>query len=337
MKPLERIFEKACRHPRHIVLAEGHDPRVQQAGLNAVERGLAQITLLGRIGRLEDGIASLGGDTSRISLIDPANSHDLSRYAKCYERQRAHKGLTPDEALTAMRDPLNFAAMMVHDNAADGTVAGAVATSSDTIGAALRIIGKANDARIVSSFFLMLACASHHTGKAAMLFSDCGLVVEPDSEDLAAIALSSANSCQTLLDEKPQIAMLSFSTSGSSSHPRVSLVTRAAAILHKEHPELVVGGELQFDAAFEQTVRASKAPDSPIRDQPNVFIFPNLDSGNIGYKIAQRIGGMVAIGPVLQGLAKPANDLSRGCSVRDIEAMIAITVVQANIGREKSR
>ena len=328
MKPLERLFHLAQEKPRHIVLAEGEDPRIQEAAIRASEDGLSRITLLGRKDRISKDLMVFGDKAKAVAIIEPETSSQLAHYVDLFHKKRAHKGVDADKALAAMKEPLNYAAMMVHIGDADGTIAGAVATTADTIRSALQIIGKAKDSKIVSSFFLMLACAPHHKGKGGMIFSDCGLVVEPDCEELQSIALSSAQSCKALLGQDPQIAMLSFSTSGSATHPRVAVVQEAAKQLQDDHPELVVGGELQFDAAFEKSIRASKAPDSPLEDRPNVFIFPNLDAGNIGYKIAQRIGGMTAIGPVLQGLAKPANDLSRGCSVDDVLALIAVTTVQ---------
>lgn len=325
MKPLQLIFDRAIAADRHIVLAEGEDPRIQAAAIEATRRRIARLTLLGRPGTIESGVGAGTG----IEIIDPASSERLEALAAWYHGKRRHKGVTEADALQATKQPLNFAALMVDTGQADGTVAGAVATTADTVRAALTVIGRSPGTRLVSSFFLMLACRDHHPVKGGMVFSDCGLVVDPDAADLAAIARSSASSVRTLLGETPRLALLSFSTAGSAEHARVAKVREALRILNREVPGLLVDGEMQFDAAFEDSIRKSKAPASALTQRPNAFIFPNLDAGNIGYKIAQRIGGMQAIGPILQGLAKPANDLSRGCTVEDVLGMIAVTAVQA--------
>ncbi|MDO5706155.1 MAG: phosphate acyltransferase, partial [Paracoccus sp. (in: a-proteobacteria)] len=227
----------------------------------------------------------------------------------------------------AMLDPIRQAAMMVRLGLADGTVGGAVATTADTVRAALQIIGRAPDTPVVSSFFLMQPPEGSADG--AMIFSDCGLVIAPDAAELAAIALSAAESCRQLLAEQPRIAFLSFSTAGSAEHASLSRIREALARVRAAAPDIEVDGELQFDAALDDAIRARKAPGSPLSGRPNIFIFPDLAAGNIGYKIAQRLGGLTAVGPILQGLAKPANDLSRGCTTQDIIAAIAVTAVQA--------
>jgi phosphate acetyltransferase len=195
--------------------------------------------------------------------------------------------------------------------------------------AALQTIGRAPGVGLVSSFFLMMLCAPHHVKKGAFVFSDCGLVVDPDAAGLADIAIASARSFEALAGLPAKVAMLSFSTAGSAAHERVSKVMEATRLAHEAAPGLVIDGELQFDSAFVEAVSEAKAPHSQLHGQANVFVFPNLDAANIGYKIAQRIGGASAIGPILQGLAKPANDLSRGCTADDVFHMIAVTVVQA--------
>ena len=237
--------------------------------------------------------------------------------------------MTADRALAEMRDPIRQAAMRVRLGQADGTLGGAVATTADTVRAALQIIGRAPGAGIVSSFFLMLSCGPAAPIRGGMIFADCGLVVEPDAEGLASIALSAADSCRRLLAEEPRVAMLSFSTAGSADHPSLLKIREALALVRAAAPGLEIDGEMQFDAALDDAIRSKKAPNSALTGRPNVFVFPDLASGNIGYKIAQRLGGLTAIGPILQGLAKPANDLSRGCSVEDIIAAAAITQMQA--------
>lgn len=334
MRPLRHILDRARAANRHVVLAEGEDRRIQEAARDAVEQGLARITLLGDPAVI---LPALGEFGDRITVIDPATSPDLSRYAAHYLDKRRHKGITAAQAIDAAQQPLTFAALMVACGDADGTVAGAVATTADTVRAALTVIGKAPGVETVSSFFLMLACESFHQQPGGMIFADCGLVIDPTAPELAAIAQSSARSAQSLLGETPQVALLSFSTVGSAEHPRVEKVREALTLLRQQAPDLTVDGELQFDAAFESAVRKAKAPDSRLIDRPNVFVFPNLDAGNIGYKIAQRIGQLQAIGPVLQGLAHPANDLSRGCTAEDVLGMIAVTAVQAEDAAEQRK
>ena len=207
-------------------------------------------------------------------------------------------------------------------------IGGAVATTAHTVRTALRVIGPAPGTRLVSSFFLMLLCDAAHGRKGGFVFSDCGLVVDPTAEELAEIALAASDSCASLLGEEPRVAMLSFSTMGSATHARVDTVRTATELVRARRPGLRIDGELQFDAAFVPLVNAGKAPGSATRGEANVLIFPNLEAGNIGYKIAQRIGGALAIGPVLQGLARPANDLSRGCTAEDVHALIAVTATQ---------
>lgn len=317
MKPLDRLFAAARATPRHIILPEGQDPRVAEAARRLTAGGLARVTLMN------------GPDIPGVTALLPEQAPDLGALADAWQRMRAAKGMTPEQALAQMRDPIRQAAMRVHLGQADGTVGGAVATTADTVRAALQVIGRAPGARIVSSFFLMLSCGPEAPVKGGMIFADCGLVIAPDATELAAIALSAAQSCRLLLNETPRVALLSFSTAGSADHPSLTKIREALALIRAADPGLEVDGELQFDAALDETIRATKAPGSRLSGRPNVFIFPDLASGNIGYKIAQRLAGMTAIGPVLQGLAKPANDLSRGCSVDDIIAATVVTAVMA--------
>ena len=317
MKPLDRIHAEARARARHIILPEGADPRVAEAARRITAQGLARVTLM-------NGPAIPG-----VTALDPAEAPDLAELADHWHRLRAARGMTAERALDDMRDPIRQAAMRVRLGQADGTVGGAVATTADTVRAALQIIGKAPDAGIVSSFFLMLACGPEAPVRGGMIFSDCGLVIQPDAAELAAIARAAAASCRQLLAEEPRVALLSFSTAGSAEHPSLGRLREALALIRAAEPDLEVDGELQFDAALDEAIRARKAPQSRLTGRPNVFIFPDLASGNIGYKIAQRLGGLTAIGPILQGLARPANDLSRGCSVQDIVNATAITAIQA--------
>lgn len=328
MSFLASIMTSAAENRRHIVLAEGGDQRILDAAAVVAHQEIASLTLLGDEAMIMAELQQREADR-KIKVINPKNDPRLDTYIKKYSDIRGSRLTRPDEATKAIRNPLGFAAMMVREGEADGTIAGAVATTGDTIRAALRIIGKAPGTRMVSSFFLMFPKGSSGPFSDRVLFADCALVVEPDEQELADIALNSARSAHSFLDEPPRVAMLSFSTTGSASHLRVATVRRATEIVRQSWPELEIVGEIQFDAAIDPVTRSRKAPDNQFQGMPNVFIFPNLDAANIGYKIAQRIGGMTAIGPVLQGLAKPANDLSRGCSVDDIVALIAVTSLQA--------
>ena len=330
MKPLDDILDAAKRNPKRIVLPEGDDARIVEAAVRVAADGLAVPILLGRPAAVSKLIADAGGDPEAIEIIDPELSDKASAYADEYYNLRKLKGVTPQGAKEAVANPLAFAAMMVRLGDADGTVGGAVNTTGDVVRAALQVIGRAEGVTTVSSFFLMMLCEHHHTKKGGFIFADCGLVVQPTTQELAEIALSSAESCQHLMREEPRVAFLSFSTSGSAKHDNVSHVVSASDLVQEARPDMVVDKDLQFDAAFEPAVSAAKAPESKTKGAANVFIFPDLDAANIGYKIAQRIGGAKAIGPVLQGLAKPANDLSRGCSVDDIYHLIAVTGVQAD-------
>lgn len=329
MKPLERIIATAQQAPRRIVLAEGEDPRIIEAAVRAKREGIATITLVGNRDIIEQRLTDAGADRQEFRIEDPASSPLAFRLATAYFELRKAKGVDAAAAAEALRSPLIFAAMMVREDEADGTVGGAVATTADTVRAALQTIGRAPGVGLVSSFFLMMLCQPHHAKKGAFVFADCGLVVDPDAAGLADIARMSARSYQALAGGAAKVAMLSFSTNGSAAHERVSKVVEATRLAHAADPDLVIDGELQFDTAFVEAVSASKAPNSALHGEANVFVFPNLDAANIGYKIAQRIGGADAIGPILQGLAKPANDLSRGCTAEDAFHMIAVTVVQA--------
>lgn len=328
INPMQNIYAKAKSVKRHIVLAEGLDPRIIDGAAAALDQQLAEVTLLGPKQEVADKIASQGHDAALFNVINPADTQHHETYASGFYELRRNKGISKSYAHEGMKNPLNFAAMMVRLGDADGSVAGAIATTADTVRAALQIIKKSPQAASVSSFFLMVLDQPHHARKGAMVFADCGLTIEPDSDQLADIAIASATSLSELTNQVPKVAMLSFSTMGSARHDKVSKVQKATDLVREKAPELIVSGELQFDAAFVPAVATSKAPGDAVQGDANVFVFPNLDAGNLGYKIAQRIGGAKAIGPILQGLAKPANDLSRGCSAQDVTDMIAITAAQ---------
>ena len=328
MSVLDDLRTRVAPAQKHIVLSEGFDPRVVAAAITARDLGLARMSLVGGT-EVADEIAAQGSSAEGVGLYDPATSDLTPALTELLVELRAHKGMTPERAANEVLNPLVFAALMVKAGHADGTVGGSVATTSDTVRAAIQIIGKAEDAPLVSSFFLMVLPEGHPSGRDALIFSDCGLVIDPSSEELAAIAAQSAGSWTALTGRAPKIAMLSFSTKGSARHARVGKVSTALEMLQADRPDLAADGELQFDAAFVPNVGARKSPGSETAGQANIMIFPDLDAGNIGYKIAQRIGGAEAIGPVLQGLAQPANDLSRGCVPEDIVNIIAVTAAQA--------
>lgn len=331
MKPLELLLQNAARSQKKIVLSEGTDPRVVAAAIDARAQGIAQIILVGPEQQVQEQFKAQGSEPGRgIEIHDPANSEYSQKLAALFHEIRKHKGVSLEDAAIAAQSPHVYAALLVRAGLADGTVGGAVATTAEIVRTAIQVIGPKKGSKLVSSFFLMLFCQTHHAKKGAYIFSDSGLVVDPSAEEMAQIAEASAQSFESLTGDTPRVAMLSFSTKGSASHTAVSKVVTATKMARDANPDLLIDGELQFDAAFVPDVAASKASDSPLGGDANVFVFPNLESGNIAYKIAQRIGGANAIGPVLQGLAKPANDLSRGCSSEDILHMIAVTAAQAD-------
>lgn len=330
MKPLETLLKNAARSQKTIVLSEGTDPRIVEAALQVRAQGIARIILVGEELTVKLQFSLLKAEPGDgIEIHDPATSPHHDELALLYYELRKHKGITLEKALRAVTQPHIYAALLVKKGLADGTVGGAVATTADIVRTAIQVIGTAPGSSLVSSFFLMLFCEEHHVKKGVHIFADSGLVVDPNAEEMAQIALASAKSFETLTAEKPRVAMLSFSTHGSASHDSVSKVVQATDIAKSLDPDLLIDGELQFDAAFVPDVAASKASASPLEGDANIFVFPSLESGNIAYKIAQRIGGATAIGPVLQGLAKPANDLSRGCTAEDVVHMIAVTAAQA--------
>lgn len=309
-------------------MSEGDDPRVAEAALKATRDGVADIQLIGpnvAIRALLSG--KNGGD--RIEVLDPATSPRLGSYSTEYYALRKLKGMTREQAEAAMGGQLGFAAMMVRLGDSDGTIGGAVATTTETVRTALQVIGKAPETDVVSSCFLMSLGAPFNQ---SVIFADCGLILQPTSAELASIAIASAKSLMAFTGQTPRVAMLSFSTMGSvraDAHESIDRIRAAISMVRAQEPDLNVDGEMQFDAALMRNVGDKKAPDSQVAGHANVFVFPSLSAGNIGYKIAHHLGGASALGPILQGLAKPANDLSRGCSAEDIYHLIAVTACQA--------
>ncbi|WP_299847356.1 phosphate acetyltransferase [uncultured Roseovarius sp.] len=328
--PIDLLLSELPATRPTVALSEGSDPRVVAGALAAHQAGIVDVILVGSTDAARAELARQdASDGNGVAIHDPATSDLTQDFAAAFFDLRKHKGVDEEAARKAVETPLVYAAMLVRQGHAAGTVGGAVATTSDVVRTAIQVIGKAPDAAMVSSFFLMYPPANATAHGRAMLYSDSGLVIDPSSDELAAIASASANSCRALMREEPKIAMLSFSTKGSAKHDRVTKVTDALTKLRADRPDLQADGELQFDAAFVPSVGAAKAPGSDVAGLANVMIFPNLDAGNIGYKLTQRLGGYSAIGPILQGLAKPANDLSRGCVADDVTQMIAVTVLQS--------
>ena len=329
MKVLNKIILQAQSKPKTIVLAEGDDIRIIEAAVRATDNNIADCILVGSHESIEQQAANAGLSLDEIRIEDPLRSERSAAYSETLFMLREHKGMTQDQAQQLARDPLHFADLMLQAGEADGSIAGARYTTGDRVRTALQIIGVAPSFTTVSSFFLMIFEADHHDPKQAMIFSECALVIDPTAQQLAEIALASTHSARQLIDGEPKVAMLSFSTNGSAKHALVDKVREATEIVRAQSPELAIDGEIQLDAALVPSVAAQKYPDSQTGGNANVLIFPDLNSANIGYKIAQRLGGATAIGPIMQGLKKPANDLSRGCSADDVYYLIAMTVVQA--------
>ena len=336
MAILEKLLAKARTAGKNLVLPEGNDPRVVAAANKILEQEVAKsVVVLGTEEEIANACAKAEIKERKFIVIDPATSDKLDTYAEELCKFRAQKGkeLSTEKALGMMKNRLFYGAMMVKLGAVDGMVAGSIASTGDMLRAAFTVVGTAPGIKTASSTFIMDLATPSPAGDTTLLFADCAVVPDPDAETLVDIAMATAKTHQSLVGTQPKVAFISFSTKGSAKHPLLEKITKATEMAKKivaeQKLDIIVDGELQLDAAIVPEIAASKCPDSPLKGQANILIFPDLNVGNTCYKITQRLAGAAALGPALQGLACPINDLSRGCSVDDIVATGAITICQS--------
>lgn len=322
------LRQRARRAQRAIVLPEADDERILKATKIIVDEQLARIILLSAPEAVVQKAGQIGLDLNKITLINPLQSPERSRFAQEFYELRKHKGVTPEEAGTQMANYVNFAAMMVRNNLADGFVAGAATTTADVAKAAIYGIGFGERITTISSCFLVSVPDCAYGANGTFVFADCGIIPDPSPSQLANIAASASELFRLLVEEEPLVALLSFSTKGSASHEMVDKIVRAREIIEKKYPELTVDGELQLDAAIVPEVARIKAPESKVAGAANVLIFPDLNAGNIAYKLVQRLAKAEVIGPMMNGLKKPCSDLSRGCTVDEVVNAVCTTAIR---------
>jgi len=326
----EYVWAKAKEKGASIVLPESLDPRMLEAAERVMKDKIVRtVALVGNPEEIRCAARDAGTDISGAEIVDTAASERFEKYVSMYYGLRKYKGITPDDAREAVKNPLVYGALLVRKGEADGMVAGAVNSTANVLRTALTVIGVSEGIRTVSSCMVMITEERSYGADGQLIFADCGTVPAPDASQLAEIAIASAETGRKLIGFEPVVAMLSFSTKGSAVQASLEKVIEATKIVKEKQPGIMVDGELQVDAALVESVAKSKCPDSPAGGKANVLIFPDLNSGNIGYKLVQRLAGAQAYGPILQGLARPVNDLSRGCSADDITSVIAITAVQS--------
>lgn len=330
MSYIDIIKDKARSDRKTIVMPETTDKRTLIAAAHVIEEKLANIIMVGNKEKIEVGAHWLDLDLDKVTIIDPETTEKMDEYVNLLYECRKSKGMTPEKAREILlKDYLTFGVVMVKAGDADGMVAGCCHATADVLRPSLQILKTAPGTKLVSGFFIIDVPDCEYGDHGTFLFSDCGLNQDPNAEELAAIADSSAKSFKALVGPQPVVALLSHSTKGSAKHPLVDKVIEATRIAKEQYPHLKLDGELQTDAAIVPKVAKSKAPDSEISGKANVLVFPNLDCGNIAYKLVQRLAKAEAYGPMLQGIARPVNDLSRGCSWEDIVGVVALTAVQA--------
>lgn len=329
MSFVETMKEKARQNIKTILLPESEDIRVIQAAADVEKEGFAKAVLIGNEENVKKLALDNNIDVSKVTIIDPLKSEKFEEYSNKFYELRKAKGMTPEKAKETMKEPIYFGTMMVKVGDADGIVSGACHPTAHTLRPALQILKTAPGTKLASAFFLMVTKCPEYGEDGVLIFADSGMNEYPDADGLSEIAISSAKSFKQLVGKEPRVAMLSYSTYGSASSPLTEKVIEATKILKEKAPDLICDGELQLDAAIIPEVAERKAPGSPVAGRANVLIFPDLDAGNIGYKLVQRFGRAEAYGPLCQGIAKAVNDLSRGCSSDDIVGVVAITSVQA--------
>ncbi len=329
MKLVEQIIAQAKKFNKRIVLPEGTEPRTLQAASIILKEGIARLILLGEPGKIEEEARKLGVDISGASLVDPKTDSRREHYASIMLEMRKSKGLTEEEAYRLLNDPLYFGTLMIKAGDADGEIAGAINSTGDVLRPAFQYVKTLPGVSVVSGAFMMFVNNPAFGHEGILVFADCAVMPDPDEKQLAEIAVTTARTAKAIVGLEPRVAMLSFSTKGSAKHEMVDKVVNATRMAREMAPDLMIEGELQVDAALVDEVARLKAPGSEVAGKANVLVFPTLESGNIGYKLVQRLANAEAIGPVLQGMAAPINDLSRGCSVNDIVIMVAITANQA--------